>query len=84
MRTLSTAEIEQAKLDPTAVFRRPEDVLGTTLSVEDKKTILLRWQEDADERMQATDEGMPPADEGNGPAEQLRAVQKALDTLKGV
>lgn len=82
MKTLSTAEFEQAKLDPTAVFRRPEDVLATTLSPEDKRTILLRWQEDADERMQATDEGMPLADERNGPAEQLRAVQKALATLE--
>lgn len=82
MKTLSIAEIEQAKLDPTAVFRRPDDVLAATLSVEDKKTILLRWQEDADERMQATDEGMPPADERCSPAEQLRAVHKALDALK--
>jgi hypothetical protein len=82
MKTLSTAEIEQAKLDPTAVFRRPEDVLASTLSPEDKKTILLRWQDDADERMQATDEGMPPADEDSSPAEQLRAVQKALEALK--
>jgi hypothetical protein len=82
MKTLSTAEIEQAKLDPTAVFRRPEDVLTAMLSPEDKKTILLRWQEDADELMQATGEGMSPADERGSPAEQLRAVQKALEALK--
>jgi hypothetical protein len=83
MKTLSTTEFDQAKLDPTSVFARPEDVLATTLSPKEKKTILLRWQEDAGERMQATDEGMPPADNSNNPAEQLRAVQKALETLHG-
>jgi len=82
MKTLSTAEIEQAKLDPTSVFARPADVLATDLSLELKTTILQRWEEDADERMQATDEGMPPADLPNGPAEVLRAVQAALRTLK--
>ena len=83
MKTLSTAEIEQAKLDPTSVFKQPGDVLAADLSVEDKKTILLRWEEDADDRLQATDEGMPPAKSAGGPAEQLRAVQKALETLGG-
>jgi hypothetical protein len=83
MKTLSTAEIQQAKLDPASVFHRPEDVLASSLSPEDKKTILLRWEVDADAAMQATDEGMPPADNRHPPAETLRAVQAALETLKG-
>ncbi len=62
MKTLSAAELDQAKLDPGSVFQRPEDVLATSLSTDDKKTILLRWEEDADDLMRATGEGMPPED----------------------
>jgi hypothetical protein len=83
MKTLSTAELEQAMLDPASVFHGPEEVLATFLSVEDKKAILLRWEEDADELMRATGEGMPPEDGRRSPAEVLRAVQAALETLDG-
>jgi len=81
MKTLSPTELDQAKLDPGSVFHRPEDVLGAALSTEEKKSILLRWEEDAQELMQATEEGMPPSEEGPSPAEMLRAVQAALETL---
>jgi len=81
MKTLSTAELERAMLDPASVFLEPEEVLAASLSAEDKKAILLRWEEDADELMRATGEGMPPEDGGRSPAELLRAVQAALETL---
>jgi hypothetical protein len=83
MKTLSPAELDQAKLDPASVFPGPEEVLAATLSAEDKKAILLRWEEDADDLMRATGEGMPPEDGRRTPAELLRAVQAALETLDG-
>ncbi len=83
MKTLSAAELDQAKLDPASVFHGPEEVLAASLSAEDKKAILLRWEEDADALMRATEEGMPPEDGRHNPAELLRAVQAALETLDG-
>jgi hypothetical protein len=81
MKTLSAAELDQAKLDPGSVFRGPEEVLAASLSDEEKKTILLRWEEDADDLMRATEEGMAPEENRRSPAELLRAVQAALETL---
>jgi hypothetical protein len=76
-----TMDIEQAKLDPASVFRRPADVLKADgVSREDKKAILLRWEEDAEALIRATEEGMPPSD-NRGPGELLRDVQAALQTL---
>ena len=83
MKTLSAAELDQAKLDPGSVFHGPEDVLTASLSTDDKKTVLLRWEEDAEDLMRATGEGMPPEDNRRAPAELLRAVQKALEQLGG-
>jgi hypothetical protein len=74
-------DIEQAKLDPATVFRHPEDVLKVVgVSTEDKKAILLRWEEDAEALIRATEEGMPPSD-NRGPGELLREVQAALQAL---
>jgi len=84
MKTLSAAELDQAKLDPGSVFHDPEDVLAASLSATDKKVVLLRWEEDAEDLMRATGEGMPPKDNRRSPAELLRAVQAALEQLGGV
>jgi len=81
MKTLSPTELDQAKLDPDSVFHAPGDVLAASLSAGDKRTILLRWEEDAEDLMRATEEGMPPADNRRSPAEILRAVQAALEQL---
>ncbi|WP_141700730.1 hypothetical protein [Methyloceanibacter superfactus] len=81
MKTLSPAELDQAKLDPGSVFERPDEVLAASLTADDKKTILLRWEEDAEDLMRATGEGMPPEDNRRTPAELLRAVQAALAQL---
>lgn len=53
-------DIEKARLDPTTVFRAPEDVLRRAdLSREQKIDILRRWAYDARELEVAADEGMP-------------------------
>jgi hypothetical protein len=83
MKTLSAAELDQAKLDPGSVFHGPEEVLAASLPANDKRTILLRWEEDAEDLMRATGEGMPPEDNRRPPAELLRAVQAALAQLGG-
>lgn len=83
MKTLSAAELDQAKLDPGSVFHGPEDVLGASLSPDDKKAILLRWEVDAEALMRATEEGMPPSDNRRSPAELLVALQAALRSLDG-
>lgn len=82
MKTLSAADIAQAKLDPASVFHGPEDVLQASLAPEDKKSILLRWEEDADALIRATDEGMEPSDNRRSPGELLAAIQAALETLE--
>ena len=74
-------DLNKAKLDPASVFHTPKDVLGAAfLSIEDKKAILIRWEEDAEALLRATEEGMPPEDNRN-PAELLRAVHLALESL---
>jgi hypothetical protein len=83
MKTLSASELDQAKLDPASVFHGPEDVLAAALSPDDKKSILRRWEIDADALMRATEEGMPPKDNRHSPAELLVAIQAALEALDG-
>ena len=81
MTTATAIDFDKAKLDPASVFHAPKDVLNAHgLSPEDKKSILVRWQEDAEALMRATGEGMPP--EGKlSPAELLRAIHEAMETL---
>ena len=79
--TVNAIDLDQAKLDPASVFRSPKDVLRAAgLSAEDKKAILIRWEEDAEALLRATEEGMPPGD-NRSPAEILRAVHLALESL---
>ena len=74
-------DLNKANLDPASVFHTPKDVLRADgLSIEDKKAILIRWEEDAEALLRATEEGMPPEDNRN-PAELLRAVHLALESL---
>jgi hypothetical protein len=73
-------DLDKAMLDPASVFHAPKDVLAASLSVEDKKAILIRWEEDAEALLRATEEGMPPEDNRN-PAELLGAVHLALESL---
>ena len=73
-------DLDQAKLDPASVFSTPHEVIAAKgLTQEDKKSILGRWEEDADALLRATDEGMPV--EHRSPGELLRAVHEALQLL---
>jgi hypothetical protein len=79
--TGAAIDLDKAKLDPASVFHTPKDVLRAAgLSVEDKKAILIRWEEDAEALLRATEEGMPPEDNRNA-GELLRAVHLALESL---
>jgi hypothetical protein len=52
-------DIDKALLDPTSVFKTPEDVLKVKdLTREQKIEILLRWEYDARELQVADDESM--------------------------
>jgi hypothetical protein len=73
-------DLDQAKLDPSSVFSHPRDVLAAKgLTEEEKKSILCRWEEDADALLRAGDEGMPVGH--RSPGELLRAVQEAMQLL---
>jgi hypothetical protein len=73
-------DLDQARLDPASVFSTPHDVIAAKgLTQEDKKSILSRWEEDADALLRATDEGMPV--EHRSPGELLRAVHEAMQLL---
>ena len=80
--TVAAMDLDRAKLDPASVFQAPEDVLGAAeLSTEEKRSILVRWEADAEALLRATEEGMPPAD-NRSPAELLRAVHAAMLSLE--
>ncbi len=71
-------DLRKAMLDPTAVFRGPEDVLQRDeLTREQKIEILRRWKFDALELQVAEEENM-----GSGqPSDILDRVLHALRTL---
>ncbi len=80
--TVAAMDLDRAELDPSSVFQAPEDVLGAPeLSTEEKRSILVRWEADAEALLRATEEGMPPAD-NRSPAELLRAVHAAMLSLE--
>jgi hypothetical protein len=81
MTTAEAIDLDKAKLDPASVFASPSEVLSApNLSLEDKRTILSRWEEDAGDLMRATEEGMPPSGQP-APGDVLRAVQDAIKRL---
>jgi hypothetical protein len=83
MTTVEAIDLDKAKLDPASVFGAPKDVLTAPgLSADEKKSILIRWEADAEAMMRATEEGMP-ASENRAPGELLRAVHEALQRLDG-
>ena len=72
-------QIEQAMLDPAAVFDAPEAVLGDeSLSKDQKIEILRRWEYNAAEEAVALEEGMPGEEGGL-----LRRILVALGELTG-
>jgi len=80
--TFAAADLDKVRLDPASVFHAPEDVLAAAgLSVEEKRSILMRWEADVEALLRATEEGMSPL-ENRSPAELLRAVQAAMLLLE--
>ncbi len=79
MGPLSPEQLDEAKLDPSSVFNRPQDVVEAEgLSREDKLAILKRWELDADALLRAGDEGMS---EDPASGELVQAVREAIDAL---
>ena len=80
---MSTAtKLDRANLDPASVFAAPLEVVeDKDLSDDDKRSILTKWEADADALLRATDEGMEPTPGHRSPAETLRAVHAALQQL---
>lgn len=67
----------KALRDPAAVFRCPQDVLlETTISLAEKRDILMQWEVDAKELLVAEEENMV----GDGPS-MLSRVHIALADL---
>jgi len=72
-------DVEKALTDPSAMFKKPQDVVEKKdLSREQKIEILRRWEYDARELQVADEEGMSP-DVPQPTA--LDAVLKALRSL---
>ncbi len=70
-------DIDKALLDPTSVFKAPEDVLkARDLTREQKIEILRRWEYDARELEVADDESMT-----GGGSDLLQRVLDSLSTL---
>ena len=77
-RARKPATWSRALLDPTAVFKVPEQVLQRDdFSHEQKAAILRRWAYDARELEVAEDEGMR-----DGEPDVLDRVLRALDALR--
>ena len=71
-------DLNNALLDPTAVFGKPEDVLQRAdLAQNQKIEILRRWEYDARALQVAEEENMPPAQ----PSDILDRVLMALHAL---
>ena len=74
---LMIEDVEQALLDPGAVFGSPEELLEAEgLSREQRIAILRRWEYDASEVSVAVEEGMPA-----GNADLVHRVLLALEKL---
>lgn len=71
--------LDQALIDPSTVYPAPADVLeDRTLTDEQKREVLQRWEQDAREKQVAEEEGM-----GGGEATRLAEVEAALGALEG-
>lgn len=71
-------DIDKALLDPTSVFKAPEDVLkARDITREQKIEILLRWEYDARELQVADDESMTGSNNNN-------LLQRVLESLSAL
>ncbi|WP_201345635.1 hypothetical protein [Thiohalobacter sp. COW1] len=74
---MDAAQWETARLDPTAVFRRPRELMARAdLSDAQKIELLRRWEYDARELEIAEEENMP------APGESDDLLDEILDCLR--
>lgn len=72
---MNKIDLETAYIDPAKVFNDPQEVINTkTLTDDQKKKILTRWEYDAKQLQVADQENMP------GPKSQM--LKKVLDAKK--
>ena len=75
--TFPKEKLEQALLDPTSVFKTPEEVAAeTSLTPDQRADILRRWGYDALDLEVAEEENM-----GGGAPSLLDRIVKALESL---
>ncbi len=78
-------DFDQARIDPAAVFDSPQDVVHhSALTQSQRREILERWKQDAEELAVASGEGMElqgKARSGTDEAALLEAVAEALRAL---
>jgi hypothetical protein len=75
--TFPKEKLEQALLDPTSVFKTPDEVAAQTgLTVEQRTDILRRWGYDSLDLEVAEEENM-----GGGEPDLLDQIVKALESL---
>ena len=77
MSGVSKIKMEEARLDPRAVFGEPMQVVASkSLTPEQKRDILEKWREDEIGLQRAEGEGM-----GDGENDMMRRVDGALHAL---
>lgn len=79
MGEISNICVEQARLEPETVFRRPHDLVSEVgLTRGQKLATLARWRQHLVDKLRATGEGMaPPPGETSADATMLSEVEKA-------
>ncbi len=76
-------DIEKAMKNPGATFGTPETVIASTdLTTEQKRAILLQWQDQLEQFQHADEENMPaPGGQTDVTADCLRRVTTLLSEL---
>lgn len=69
-------DLKSALIDPSAVFKRPQDVLKCSFSKADKVRILKAWEHDLHLMQVAEEENMPGAD--NDFLQEIHAILEKL------
>ncbi|KUO54266.1 MAG: hypothetical protein APF80_06140 [Alphaproteobacteria bacterium BRH_c36] len=76
---------EDAKMAPESQFESPKALLAdASLSKEEKRSVLERWADQVDRRLDSGSEGMPTYGTEPKDAELLREIGLALEKLEGI
>lgn len=78
-------DLKKALIDPSAIFKKPQEIVETSdLSREQKIELLRRWEYDARELQVADEEGMAPADPQPGILDGILNALRSLDAAADV